>query len=58
MLNYSTKKITPVLVTEIMAALKKVRSYGSVEIFVQKGQVTQITTRSIKKTIEGSKEVK
>jgi len=55
--NYSTKKISDTLVTEIKGALKSVRSYGSVEIYIQKGTVTQITIRNIKKTsqINGEK---
>lgn len=35
---------------EIKTALKNVRGWGSVEIFIQKGKVTQITERNIKKT--------
>jgi hypothetical protein len=48
--HYSTKKISHTLVDEITSALKKVDAYGSVEIYVQNSAVTQITTRSIKKT--------
>jgi hypothetical protein len=48
--DYSTKRISKELVTEIKTALKGVKSYGSVEIYVQKGVVTQITVRNIKKT--------
>lgn len=48
--DYSTKKISKTLITEIKSALKSVRSYGSIEIFVQDNVVTQITTRNIKKT--------
>lgn len=50
MKDFSTKKMSSVLVGEIKKALKSVKDYGSVEIFVQRGLVTQITTRSIKKT--------
>lgn len=48
--DYSTKKISKSLVKEIKSALKGVNNYGSIEIYVQKGVVTQITIRNIKKT--------
>ncbi|MBI3282872.1 DUF2292 domain-containing protein [Candidatus Curtissbacteria bacterium] len=50
MVDYSTKKITKDLVEEIKQALKGVRGWGSVEIFVQDNRVVQITERNIKKT--------
>lgn len=50
MVDYSTKKITKDLVDEIRQALKNVRGWGSVEIYVQDFKVTQITERNIKKT--------
>ncbi|MBI5452180.1 DUF2292 domain-containing protein [Candidatus Gottesmanbacteria bacterium] len=50
MVDYSTKKITRDLLEEIKQALKNVRGYGSVEIYVQDHKVTQITERNIKKT--------
>lgn len=48
--KYSVHKVSETLVSEIVSALKTVQEYGSVEIFVQKGFVTQITVRKIKKT--------
>lgn len=48
-----TKTISPQLMTEIVAALKLVRSYGSIEIYVQNSVITQITVRNIKKTQVG-----
>jgi hypothetical protein len=48
--TYSTKKISETLVVEIKQALKSVKAYGSVEIFIQDGSVTQITVRNIRKT--------
>lgn len=48
--NYSTKNISSLLLNEIKEALKSVSDYGSIEIYVQGGSVTQITTRRIKKT--------
>jgi len=48
--QYSTNKISQTLVVEIKKALKSIRSHGSVEIYVQKGIVTQITVRNIQKT--------
>ena len=47
---YSTKQVSNALISEIVNALKKVDSYGSIELYVQNNQVTQITTRNIKKT--------
>jgi len=49
-LDYSTKKISKKLVDEIKDALKSIKSYGSVEMYVQDSVVTQITIRNIKKT--------
>lgn len=54
--EYSTAKISKTLVLEIKKSLKGVRSYGSVEIYVQNGVVTQITVRNIKKT-KGNRQV-
>jgi hypothetical protein len=48
--HYSTSRISPKLINEISSALKNVDAYGSVEIYVQNAEVTQITTRTIKKT--------
>jgi hypothetical protein len=50
MTDYSTKKISTKLLVEIKKALKSVKAYGSVEIYVQNGNVSQITIRNIKKT--------
>lgn len=50
MVDYSTKKITQDLIAEIKDALKNVRGWGSVEIYVQDNRVTQITERNIRKT--------
>lgn len=52
--DYNIESISPELIEEIKTALKGVKSYGSVEIYVQKGIVTQITVRNIKKTAQGS----
>ena len=49
---YSTKKISKTLIVEIKDALKSVKHYGSVEIYIQKGSVSQISVRNIKKTAE------
>lgn len=48
--DYSVKRISDTLIKELMLALKSVQDYGSVEIFVQDGVVTQITVRNIRKT--------
>jgi len=38
------------LIKEILLALQELGGWGSVEVFVQNGKVTQITKRTIKKT--------
>lgn len=50
MIDYSTERITKELIDEVRTALKNVKGWGSVEIFVQDGKVVQITERNIKKT--------
>lgn len=45
---YSTKKISPSLVREILGHLANL-DYGSVEIYVNNHDVVQITKRKIKK---------
>jgi hypothetical protein len=50
MATYSTQKISERLLVEVKNALGSVKTYGSVEIYVQNGVVTQITVRNIKKT--------
>lgn len=57
MVDYSTKKITKDLVDEIRQALKNVRGFGSVEIYVQNFKVTQITERNITKTSHNIKDI-
>lgn len=49
-INKKSKLVTNNLLVEIKSALTNIKGWGSVEIFVQNGQVTQITQRSIKKT--------
>lgn len=49
-MDYSTKKISEELILEVVEALKNIRGWGSVEIFVQDYKVVQITERNIKKT--------
>lgn len=47
--DYSVQDISEALLEEIKTALYSVKQYGSVEIFIQKGCVTQITARKISK---------
>lgn len=49
--EYSTKTISETLLDDISSAIKSVQNYGSIELYVQDGIVTQITTRTIKKTL-------
>lgn len=50
MAKYSVKNISDSLVNDIKTAIQSVDKYGSVEIFIQNGIVTQITRRHIHKT--------
>lgn len=45
---YSTQRITPQLISQIIDALKN-KHYGSIEIYVENYQVVQITERTITK---------
>ena len=51
MQSYSTDKISKVVIDEISDSLRYLK-FGSVEIFVCHGKITQISKRIIKKTIE------
>ncbi|MBI2443524.1 MAG: DUF2292 domain-containing protein [Candidatus Levybacteria bacterium] len=53
-MDYSTKKIQQELIEEILEALRNIRGWGSVEIYVQDFKVVQITERNIKKTAHKS----
>ena len=43
-------KLNHQLINDIFRALKELGGWGSVEVYVQNGKVTQITKRAIKKT--------
>lgn len=47
--DYSTKQITGKLLSDVKTALENLQ-YGSVELYVVNGEVTQICTRHIHKT--------
>ena len=47
--NYSTKEISEKLKDEVLSSIQSVKGGGSVEIFIQDYNVTQITEKSIKK---------
>jgi hypothetical protein len=49
-MDYSTKQVTKELLAEISEALRNIRGWGSVEIYVQDFKVVQIIERNIKKT--------
>lgn len=57
-MDYSTKEINKELLEEIAEALKNIRGWGSVEIFVQDFKVVQIIERNIKKTNQVQNAVK
>jgi hypothetical protein len=46
---YQNNMISPQLITEIKKAIEMAGSYGSIEIFIQNNNVTQITMRNIRK---------
>ncbi len=46
--DYSTQKITPQLISQIVDALRN-KAYGSIEIYVENYNVVQITQRTITK---------
>ena len=46
--DYSTQKISPQLVSQIIDAIKN-KAWGSIEIYVENFTVTQITERTITK---------
>ena len=50
MKNYSTQILSPILLEDVKEAIKSITDYGSVEIYIQGGVVSQISTRKIKKT--------
>jgi hypothetical protein len=50
MMDNSIKNVNKELLDEIVEALKNIRGWGSVEIFVQDFKVVQIIERNIKKT--------
>lgn len=50
--TYSTKNISEKLLQEISETLHNL-DYGSVEVYVQEGEVTQITRRHIRKVRDG-----
>lgn len=49
-MDQAVKKISRPLIEEIERALTLIKSYGSMELYVQDGVVTQVTVRNIKKT--------
>jgi len=53
-MDYSTRQIKTDLIEEITDALKNIRGWGSVEIYVQNYKVVQITERNIKKTSQSN----
>ena len=46
--DFSTQQITPQLISQIIDAIKN-KAYGSVEIYIENYQVTQISERTITK---------
>jgi len=48
--EYSAVDISDKLICEIKEAIQSVKNYGSVEIYIQGAEVTQITVRKIRKT--------
>jgi len=48
--TYSTSKISKELIKDITTSLAQIKDFGSLEVYVQEGVVTQISVRTIKKT--------
>ena len=46
--EFSTQNISPQLISNIVDVIKN-KSFGSVEIYIENGQVVQITERTIRK---------
>lgn len=46
--DFSTQQITPQLISQLIDAIKN-KAYGSVEIYIENYQVTQISERTITK---------
>ncbi|OGD86753.1 hypothetical protein A2Z23_02760 [Candidatus Curtissbacteria bacterium RBG_16_39_7] len=52
--DYSTRRPSRQLISELRRALKNIKGYGSIEVIVQDYKVVQITERNIKKTIQNN----
>ena len=52
--SYSTKNISQQLVEELVQSIRNIKGWGSIEIFIQDYNVTQITEKNIKKSINNS----
>jgi len=52
--DFSTRRPSKQLISELRRALKNIKGYGSVEIIIQDYKVVQITERNIKKTIQNN----
>jgi len=50
MVDYSTRRVSSDLLEELKQALKEVKGWGSVEVYIQNHKVVQVTSRNIKKT--------
>lgn len=50
MIKKTRMRVSNRLIDEIVQALNELGGWGSLEIYVQSGKVTQITKRAIKKT--------
>jgi hypothetical protein len=46
----TTKKTNSIFMKDVTSALASLNGWGSVELYVQDGKVTQITSRKITKT--------
>jgi hypothetical protein len=44
------RQLSEILLSEIQSAIDRTGAYGSIEIIIQNGQVTQISSRAIRKT--------
>jgi len=49
--DYSTKKISKKMISELVTSIKSIKGWGTVEIIIQDHLVTQITEKNIRKPL-------
>ena len=49
--DYSTKRISKKMLSELVTSIKNIKGWGTVEIIIQDHLVTQITEKNIRKPL-------